>query len=301
MNAGRPPLKGFYRRSGIRALAGILFDWVIVVALVAVAEWFRNPAVYVAAILLIAGRMVAFETKWTHEAIHYNLFRKKAWNDRLEFLFAWPVFASASLARETHLQHHLHYLEEKDDPVFAYEYAGITPQKKNSRAFMVSIWLVRPLLGYHAIRELCAIGENLIESRSFRWKMLLFWPLVVGVFAAVGRLDLLLWYWVVPLFLIRPIFWFWQDLAQHYNARSPLGTRDLHGWFFTLFFGDSRNYHGAHHVYPAVPWNRLAECHRLYVGDDQVDVATGFLDLTRQILAIPKAASEPTQPTASVS
>ena len=294
MNAGRPPVKGFYRRSGIRAFAGILFDWAIVVALVAAAEWFLHPAIYGAAILLIAGRMMSLETKWTHEAMHFNLFRKKSWNDRLEFLFAWPVCTSASLGRETHLRHHLQYLEEKEDPVFGYQYAGITPEKKNGHAFMVWIWFIRPLIGYQAFHELRAIVDNLIETPSFRWKMLFFWGLVVGVFAAVGRPDLLLWYWVVPLFLIRPIFWFWQDLAQHYNARSPLGTRDMHGWFFTLFFGDSRNYHGVHHVYPALPWYQLAECHRLYIGDDQVDVATGFLDLTRQILTLPKAAPEPT-------
>jgi fatty acid desaturase len=288
MNAGRPPIKGFYRRSPARAFAGILLDWAIVVVLVAAAEWFLHPTIYLAAILLIAGRMMSLETKWTHEAMHFNLFRKKSWNDRLEFLFAWPVCTSASLGRENHLRHHLQYLEEKEDPVFCYEYAGITPEKKNGRAFMVWIWFIRPLIGYQAFHELRAIVDNLIEAPSFRWKMLFFWSLVVGVFAAVGRPDLLVWYWVVPLFLIRPIFWFWQDLAQHYNARSPLGTRDLHGWFFTLFFGDSRNYHGVHHVYPALPWYRLAECHRLYVGDDQVDVATGFLDLTRQILTIPK-------------
>jgi len=281
--------KAYYRRSAIRSLAGILFDWLIVVALVVVAELLRHPAAYVGAVLLIAGRMISFETKWTHEAMHFNLFRKKSWNDRLDFLFAWPVWTTANLRRQNHLRHHLEYLEEKEDPTFGYQYAGITPELRQSRAFMVWIWFVRPLIGYQTIYELRCILANLIETPSFRWKMLFFWSVLAGVFAVLGRLDLLIFYWVLPLFLIRPIFWFWQDLAQHFNARSPLGTRDLHGWFFTLFFGDSRNYHGVHHVYPAVPWYRLAECHRLYVGDDQVDVATGFFDLTRQILARPES------------
>ncbi len=298
MLAGRPDLKAFYRRSSTRALAGIALDWVIVVALVSASERFPHPALCLAAILLIAGRMMSFETKWTHEAMHFNLFRSKSWNDRLEFLFAWPVCTTAQFNRERHLRHHRDYLEEKDDPVFAYQYVGITPDNKNSRAFMIWIWFIRPALGYHTLQKLGDIVGYLKASPSFRWKMLSFWTVVVGAFAAAGRLDLLFWYWAIPLVLIRPIFWFWQDMAQHYNARSPLGTRDLHGWFFTLFFASSRDYHGVHHLYPAMPWFRLAEGHRLCVGDDQVDVATGFVDLTRQILAIPETETSPVEPTA---
>src|SRR5436305_1435661 len=134
MVAGRRVVKEFYHRSGVRALTGIALDWAIVVGLAVVAQYFLHPVVYLAAILLIAGRMLSFETKWTHEAMHFNLFRRKPWNDRLEFLFAWPVLTSAALGRETHLAHHRQYMNEKDDPVFGYEYAGITPEKKNRQA-----------------------------------------------------------------------------------------------------------------------------------------------------------------------
>ena len=50
------------------------------------AECFPHPALYLAAILLIAGRMMSLATKWTHEAMHFNLFRKKPWNDVIVWL-----------------------------------------------------------------------------------------------------------------------------------------------------------------------------------------------------------------------
>ncbi len=93
------------RRNHARALAAIVFDWAVIVAAAAVSERVRLPGIYLVALVIIARQMNAlFELH--HHAIHCNLFRRKAWNTRLQFFYSLPLGFTVGAERDDHMEHH---------------------------------------------------------------------------------------------------------------------------------------------------------------------------------------------------
>jgi fatty acid desaturase len=112
--------------------------------------------------------------------------------------------------------------------------------------------------------------------------VLAFWLCAVAGLMVMGRLDLLLWYWLVPRFTVFPILFFWDDMLGHYSSPRT-GTREMRGLWFRIFCAHGTNFHNVHHLFPAVPWFNMEEATRIAVDESAVDVARGFVDGMRQL------------------
>lgn len=278
-----PRVKELTRRSDARAVLGIAADWAIVAGAVAAAEWLATWWGAVLAGLVIATRINALHLDWFHEALHANLFTRKGWHERLDFLYGLPVFTDVASARETHLKHHRDYVAESQTPTYGYDYWGVVPADRGDRRRLVWLWWVRPLTGYHTWRFVRDTAADLWDHPRCLARCLVFWGAVVGAFAWLGAAHLLL-YWFVPLLVVHPVLYFWQDMAQHFNVRqSP--TRDVRGLLYRLVFNPHGRgtYHNLHHLHAGIPWYNLRRASELLIGDAPVDVARGFLDLSRQV------------------
>lgn len=278
-------LRQLNSRSNLRALLGITLDWLIIIASAIVSERLDRWWVYLLSVFVIATRINAFCLEWQHEAIHCNLFTRKSWHERLDFLYALPFLASVKLSREVHLQHHRVYGQEFTEALGGYEYWEFSASKWQRPAYRVWIWLLRPLLGYHVYTNLRdTIWDLYLHPRELLRCLIFFVPLL-GLFAAYGKLNLLGWYWLVPYFVVHPVLFFWQDLAQHFNTRRS-ATRDVRGAIYQFIFSPHGRgaHHNLHHLYPGIPWFNIRRASALLVDDRLIDTVDGFLGLTRQVL-----------------
>lgn len=290
MQRHRREVSALCRRSGVRAALGISLDWAAIVAAAALSERIGATWAYALALLVITSRINALYLNWLHEAIHCNLFARKRLHRQLDFLYGLPFLSSLEIARGVHMQHHRDYREEARDSIAEYAYVGLRAELWHDPRYRAWIWLGRPLLGYHVVTSLRDCALDLIDHPREALRCLLFWAPVLASFAWLGELRLVAWYWLVPYVAVHPTLFFWQDLAQHFAVRrSP--TRDVRGWIFRALLSPHGRgaYHVAHHLVPGVPWYNLPRASALLVDDRVTDVARGFVDLSRQVLAGPPA------------
>lgn len=240
------------------AYRAICSDYLVVFlaagAAIAVGHWL----VSVIAMVVIAGRQVAL-LNLVHTAAHYALFSQKEKNDRRDFLIALPIWETVATYRWPHLQHHDEILRRSSE---RYEYLhdqlklpGLGPWGRTWVVF------IRPLLGYNGFLMLRETGKSVFRSSRFRWKLLPYWTAVVCLFGVFGWLPYLFLYWIVPLFWIHPTLNMWAEISDHFQAQGDL--RNQVGWFYSLLFKGHELYHGTHHLYPYIPFYRLAEATRL--------------------------------------
>lgn len=276
----RLEIRRLSRRSHWRAAAAIGLDWGGVVLAVGLAEWASSPAVYILAVIAISRQMNAlFELH--HHAIHNNLFTGKRWNRALDFLYSLPLWLTVDSDRDDHMEHHRSFTAQ-DSRTWGTGY-GLDLARRRDRRYMVWFLMIRPFLGFLQAADV----KELLTSRrwrdaGYRNRVLAFWICALGSLLAAGRLDLLLWYWLVPRFTVFPILFFWDDMLGHYNSQRT-GTREMRGLWFRIACAHGTNLHNIHHLFPAVPWYNMERATRIAVDESQVDVARGFVDGMRQL------------------
>ncbi|MFY9825945.1 MAG: fatty acid desaturase [Thermoanaerobaculia bacterium] len=280
--ADRATLRELSRRSDLRAFLTIAADWGVIVLAAALGETFSRPWLIPLAAIVIGRQMNAlFELH--HHAIHANLFTRKSWNSRLQFFYSLPLATTLAADRDDHMDHHRTYVEN-DSLTWGTGY-GLDPARRQDRRYMTWFLWLRPFLGP---LQLADLKEVLTSKRwrdpAYRNPVAAFWLSAVAVFLLLGRLDLLLWYWLVPRFTIFPILFFWDDMMGHYNCPRT-GTREMRGLWFRLFGSHGTSFHNIHHLYPAIPWFNMERATRLVLDESEVDVAHGFVDGMRQLVA----------------
>jgi fatty acid desaturase len=281
---GRAILRRLAHRSDVRAFLTILADWSVILLAAAVSEAFFRPWLYGLAVIVIARQMNAlFELH--HHAIHANLFTRKSWNSRLQFFYSLPLTTTIAADRDDHMDHHRTYnTVERDYLTWGTGY-GLEPTRRHDRRYMVWFLWLRPFLGPLQVSDL---KEFLTSQRwrdpAYRNPVAAFWILAVSICLLSGRLDLLFWYWIVPRFTAFPILFFWDDMLGHYNCPRT-GTREMRGLWFRLFGAHGTSFHNIHHLYPAIPWFNMERATRLALDESEVDVAHGFVDGMRQLVA----------------
>ena len=269
----------FVERNDIRAFLALLKDWSAIFLIAAFSIWANNVLVYLVSVWAIGIFQFAIGEALTHEAAHYNLFSKKLWNERLEFLYAFPFFRTVSSYQEHHFSHHKYFGSERDHIIDYYEMLGLYKLDKN----LFFLWFVQPFTGFSLYHFLLDVWEHLknMAWRPFRsgFQLPLFWSIVVLSFYLSGRLDILLLYWFVPLAWSFSSYLYWSEIEDHFNTAS--GTRSNLG-FLTNLLTHNHGYHYVHHLCPTIPWYKLAEAHRVLCSDNP-DISYGFFDTYRQL------------------
>jgi fatty acid desaturase len=246
--------KSYRRIETKRAFAAVIVDYAVVAATVLVAMRLGGVGATLVAIVVIAGRQSALQGL-VHSACHRSLFSKRAHNDELQWLYAYPILDVVQLYRWQHLAHHRDF-ERRTADRFDYIHNVLELGKYGivSRTWRV---FVRPLLGYAGCVFVWDVFESVRNNPKQTRGLIVYWITAISVAWALGLIKVFVMFWVLPLVWLYPVFDIWAELSDHLNAEGE--SRNQQGLFYASLLKGHEMYHAVHHRYPAVPFYRLGQ------------------------------------------
>lgn len=212
---------------------------------------------------VLVGWVQASLSNGFHEAVHYNFGEKHSDLASL-VLLGYPTFFTLNY-RTVHLLHHRHFGDPERDP----DYAAFTPFPRSRGEFLKRLLFMGS--GIAAARQLLTRNlkpqKKLSRSgKSAGSRAPEFLGLILVQLAILGLYSWILspvWYvflWVLPLGTIGKLAKSTRAFCEHgspdreWVLRTIIGTPLQTGTLGMYGF----HYHGEHHLYPWVPYPRLA-------------------------------------------
>jgi fatty acid desaturase len=248
-----------------RVFRAVAFDYCVIAAAVVASEIWWSPALYAVAVMAIAGRLMGTLSIGLHDGAHRLIVRDRKRNDRLARLLLLPaLIVSLAEYREQHFAHHRHINGAPDPDLIDYQnwYAA----SRWRRAWR----LLAALIG---LRVLIPVARVVLRGAWHERIVAIAVPgvLVAGVALHITPLRLIALYWIVPLMTWAMFINILRAVAEHYppstagrHTDNPVFlTRDVRSSWFDAAFVVTRgvNYHLTHHLFPSVPYYRLATLH----------------------------------------
>jgi fatty acid desaturase len=274
---------------GARSLLTIAVDYMAVIAVASGAVVLDHPATTLAAVLLIAGRQMAF-LNLVHAAAHYTLFTKRQANNRVDLFVGYAILEPVRPYRAVHLRHHRE-LSFQSPNRFDYLYEHMPPPDAGvwQRTWTI---ILKPLCGWAGVHFLLATIRTAVMSPRIGVSLLAFWTVVIAAFWGAGALGELVVFWWLPLFCVYPVFVFWAELSDHYAARDE--ARNQAGVFYSTFIKGHEMYHAVHHRYPRIPFYRIkAAAEQLRSDGERFEESRGVVDFLRILYRTPRSVDWP--------
>jgi len=220
------------------------------------------------ALMLPQGVLIVFLFTAMHESAHRTAFATRWLNDGVTRLAGFVLLLPPEWFRLFHFSHHRHTQDPGQDP----ELATAKPETWGAYARHVSglpLWwgAARVLVRNAAGRNADAFVPGAARAGLAREArvMLAGYAALAGVSWTMGS-AVLLRVWIVPMLLGQPFLRLYL-LAEH--GRCPL-VADMFANSRTTFTNRAIRwlawnmpYHAEHHAFPAVPFHRLPDLHRL--------------------------------------
>lgn len=238
-------------------------------------------------LLPVQGILLCFLFTLEHEATHKTPFAHAGLNDWVGRACGLVLLLPFTWFRYFHLAHHRWTNIPGRDP----ELDGPKPDTRAAWLWHVSgipYWLAELRLLADLARGRVAgdyvpPGARAAAVREAR-AMVALYALALGSLAVT---PLLLWVWIVPVLLGQPFLRLYL-LAEHGDcppvANMLENTRTTFTTALVRFLAWNMPYHVEHHSFPAVPFHRLPELHRLMRAHLRV-TADGYAAFTRDYLA----------------
>ncbi len=268
-------LHNLTRLNGYYSLAAFLFDWLVIVAAIALCERY-GYWLYPVAFVLIGSRLHAFGALM-HDGAHRRLSNNRFLNEVLGEACAWPEqYSMLVYRRERHFAHHRN-IGTLDDSHLAQTYDR-EPQRwdfpmPRSRfaKYMIISALIWPMKTLGSLIETPPALWRLSKPRFYGYlafQILLIAAITLGtIFWGWGILLKFFLYWLLPRAWTSSVTGYFRLVGEHFgipNQEDGTATRTLRASFAAeaLFWPHNLNYHLEHHWYPAIPWYNLPKIHR---------------------------------------
>ena len=250
-----------------------------------IASWF------VLAIVLHSGFAAV------HEATHGHLYESR-WANRLAgFLWGAAVLQNFSLYRAFHLEHHSHTRTD-GDPEPQTEFTSAAQYVFGLPFFGLVFWA--QYFG-QSVLSLAGVFPDYARTARQRAAIRRDAALILGL-AAVGGFAAWQWpmvalkAWFIPFWFSTVLLTLF-TLPEHYGCdRVPdyfRSTRTTLTNPVVRFLFWNNNFHAAHHIYPAVPYNHLGRLHD-YTVERTTHVSRSYtefhLGLVRSLMSTPAQA-----------
>ncbi len=259
----REQLTELSRLNPLASSWAFVYDWIFIASAIAFGEAVPTIWAYFLCITVIAGRQHALLVLM-HEGAHFRLHKNATVNDFMsDFFAAFPLLADTAGYRVHHQAHHRH-LNSDNDPDWTRKIKQPAWQFPKPKAV-----LYRDLLINFARCPLEWANLAFYFSFRSRWKLkLMYMAGISALLTAVDGWGVYLMYWLVPLFFIFPWIQRIRSMAEHFGLgreHELAASRNvLAPWYEAFFFGPHNvSYHLTHHLFPAVPFYRLARLSRL--------------------------------------
>lgn len=241
------------------------------------------------AVIVVGGRQLGLAILM-HEAAHGLLFKSRKINDWVgQHLIASPVLIDMTLYRKRHMAHHRFTRSESDPENFLY-----TPFPV-SRASMARK-ILRDLTGLVFLRTQIGIFRYVWGQKDGRFKGLgnyylspfLVNLILVLVASSVGRVDVWLVCWLLPMMTTQQLFLRIRNIAEHAtipdvkdplrNSRTVIPNLLERATVAPYYV----HYHIEHHLLPFVPCYRLKQLHSLMIEKGfgpRMEIQQGYLSV----------------------
>lgn len=258
------------RPSAARTILAVGGDWLLILGAAWASGQARSVPVYLAAVVLIASRQHALLVLF-HEAAHGHLFRSRWLNDLCGRAFTGlPFGMSLGRYREHHWQHH-QYTNTARDPDWGrkVEHPAWRFPKAPSRFWRDFL----PYLYGFGLVELWFAGRVIGVDRRELPAALVFWAACAAALTVTGTWAQFALYWLLPYFLLVPPLMKVRSIVEHLalgNKGELTAARNVVGSpLESFFFGPhSNSLHLIHHLFPQVPWHRVAGLREELLGDE---------------------------------
>jgi fatty acid desaturase len=271
----------FWRPSNGLAFAIIASNYSFVILIMVVAAGAKSFIADAIALILIAGRQVAF-LNIIHAAAHGSLFSRRPLNESLDWLFAYMVFDSVKVYRPSHLEHHRDFRLRDPERLYYLHKELMLPK----RGALGRTWVVfiRPLLGHSGWGFVFETVQILIQNPRFAVKLLVYWVSVVGLCYWYGWLWSILFYWLLPLVWLYPVFSLWAEVGDHFQVPDISESRNYKGWIWRVLIKPYETHHCIHHMYPHIPFYRHAEADAYLVSQGvRMEILSSLGDFLRVV------------------
>lgn len=310
-----PELMGRIRELSVlaswRTVVEFFLQWASIAGAVAVALHYSHWAVYGLAMVFIATRQHAL-VLLMHEGAHLRIFNHRGANDLVSNLFAaFPIGLVTGLYRTFHFEHHRLTGTEGDPEVK--EMRGDDDWSwPKTRAGMFRV-LLKDALGLNLHKTMAVLNLWSPYPRLFKRaepgfglseKLLFvaFAAVLVTCLTLLHGWPMFLLLWQVPLMTFFGAVFRVRALGEHAGLKrdselTSTGTTEA-SWLEGLFITPmSANYHLEHHLFPSLPFYRLAEAHRLLKDNPEFKgkaaVYSGYFSLKKGVLgAVSKTGPE---------
>lgn len=288
-------LKIFQQRSDAKALQIVAGTWFSIIAIFVVAALIPHWTIYVAAVLLLAGRQHALAAIM-HETGHNTLFASRKYNEFVSTWLSAPfLLLDGKSYSKGHLQHHRNAGTENDPDLANYINYPVT-KASIIRKFLRDL---SGITGLKANAYMLLSGNDMLTRQKRNSGQL-----TRGIFVNVLMFTML-WICGYPqLYTLWVIAYFTAYMAvirmrqitehagvkDHYHSEPKYNTRSIpRGILGLLFFSptDGLSYHCEHHACMAVPTYHLKALHKLFRERgyyDDVELADNYLAVFRQVL-----------------
>jgi fatty acid desaturase len=265
-------LKALSRLEPWRFVLAILLDWAVIAVAIAVCEWTDSWLSWLIAVPVIAGRMHALAIL-LHDFAHYRFIRNKRRSDWVGDLFvAWPIGATLSGYRSSHLAHH-RYLNSGKDPDWTIKFGTRMFTFPQEMRFAL-LNFIGYFVGVSSIRDIRIAYVRLRDDDKATWR---YKAVRIGYYLAIaaaltftGAWSGYFLYWAIPYLTLFYLLLYIRSVADHFGETlrysSELdGTRTIIPYFWERWFFCPHhiNFHIEHHIYPSVPFFNLPKLNRV--------------------------------------
>jgi len=278
------------RVSGLRSAALVLHAWAVIAGAILLYALWPSIVTLVLAVAVIGARQLGLMVL-VHEAVHWRLFDNAKVNNRVgAWLCAYPIWGELSAYRRRHHLHHRHTLDDEDPDL-----ALVAPFPITHRTFWMNV-----------ARDLCGVTACISVVRGPAWRSgaVVLWralrgPLaanlvIFGLLATLGRWELYLVLWLLPLATWYQLASRIRDAAEHAmvsDGSDPLrNTRTVTAGLLERAFLAPYwvSYHLEHHLFVFVPCWSLRRAHALLLAKGlgaRMEIASGYVQVLRRVTA----------------
>ncbi|AGC47426.1 fatty acid desaturase [Myxococcus stipitatus DSM 14675] len=246
----------------VRALLEIAETWALILgawALCIYVSWLLLPV----ALVIIGSRQRALGNR-LHDAAHGNIFHGRALNQRAgALLCGLALFEDFELYRSEHLRHHAYLGHPEKDPDYLEVPAG---DGRRHTTWSLYVFYARDARLWRA----SLLATLLRAPVAHRWRVALWWAVVLGMFSWLGGAWAALSFallWLISKMTVYHLIKVFAEISDHIGLPpgTVLGYTRNHPSNVLSFFLHPHhdNYHVTHHLFPRVPLANLSRMHEL--------------------------------------
>lgn len=240
----------------------LLFNWLLIAVAIYIGSY--SYYLYPLSFFIIANRQFA-NYLIGHEGVH-GLIVKNEWLNNFisRYLCLFPVFVSFDTYRTYHLSHHEFLGTHLDPDKSLYDFYPVDRKSffKNLFWYSFTFKMIRDFVVYftpfYALIK-AKSWKKILQSDCLEY--LLFNAVVLIVISLSGYLSYYVIFWIVPLILFIPYYYFVSALQHGLIHQEDEGnnSRNItgHPVMMEIFLPCSTNFHGVHHEYPNIAFYNL--------------------------------------------